>query len=331
MQAVVVTDTNGAGVVELQEVPDPRPGPGEVLVRVEAAGVNYHDIIARTGLLGSAPPFIAGVEGAGTIVEAGPGVDDLALGQRVAWPLAEGSFAELIAVSSALVAPIPDAISVETAAALTAQGVTAHYLATDAYETAPGHDVLVHAGAGGVGRLLVRLASHRGARVIATASTPQKADVAASAGAAAVFGYDDVVDGARGATAGRGVDVVYDGVGKATFEASLSAVRRRGHVVLYGATSGAVPPFDLRRLSFLGSPYLSRPALRDFVASAKEMRARVQAVFDLAESGVLDASVTGRFHLGDIERAHHNLTNRAGWGKQVLLLDSGTRATADVA
>jgi len=318
VRAVVVPRYGSPDVLELRTVPDPRPGRRDVLVSVEAIGVNYHDTLARTGALALRPPFVAGVEGAGTVIEVGSEVAEIEVGQRVAWPLTEGSYAELASIPAASAVPVPDGVTSELAASLVAQGLTAHYLAIDAYPVRPGDDVVVLAAAGGVGRLVLQLACYRGGRVLATTSTPEKAQAARSAGAAAALSYDGWAPQVRDLTGGKGAQVVYDGVGASTFESSLAAVARRGHIVLYGASSGPVPPFDLRRLAKFGSPYISRPSLRDYVVTRPELLARAAAVFDLAAKGVIDVPIAGRFALADAGDAQRRLEDRARAGKLLI-------------
>ncbi|MDZ7885586.1 MAG: quinone oxidoreductase [Mycobacterium sp.] len=318
MRAVVVPHHGGPEVLELRDLPEPRPSAGEILVAVGAVGVNYHDSLARRGAIETHPPFTVGVEGAGTIVEVGDNVSDLVVGQRVAWPFTEGSYAELAVIPAASALPLPDSVTFESAAALTAQGLTAHYLTFDTYPVQPGDDVLVHAAAGGVGNLIVQMAKHRGARVLATTSNPDKGDAARSAGADDVIGYDDFATRVRELTGSKGVEVIYDGVGASTFEQGLEAVARRGYVVLYGAASGPVPPFDLRRLSRYGSPYVSRPSLVDYIENRGALLARGAALFDLAARGAIAVSVTGRFSLDESSAAQRLLEDRSRSGKIVI-------------
>jgi len=318
VRAIVVPRHGGPEVLELRDMPEPRPAAGDVLVSVEAIGVNYHDALARSGALAAEPPFIAGVEAAGTVLEAGSAVTDLIVGQRIAWPFTEGSYAERAVIPARWAVPVPDKVSSEQAAALVAQGLTAHYLSFDTYRVRPGDDVLVHAAAGGEGRLLVQLATHRGGRVIATTSSEAKAGFVRAAGAAEVVGYDDVPGKVRELTGGKGVEVVYDGVGVATFEASLAAVARRGHLICYGATSGPVAPFEIRRLSRSGSPYLSRPSLTDYVATRADLLERAEQVFELAARGVIEVPVTGRFSLEEADTAQRLLDDRTRVGKLII-------------
>ncbi|WP_123026613.1 quinone oxidoreductase family protein [Mycolicibacterium stellerae] len=318
MRAVIVTRHGGPEVLEVRDIPEPEPSPGEILVAVGAVGVNYHDSMTRRGVLDSHPPFTIGVEGAGTVVALGGGVEGVMVGQRVAWPLISGSYAELavIPVSSAL--PVPDSVTLESAAALIAQGLTADYLTSDAYPVQPGDDVLVHAAAGGVGNLIVQMAKHRGARVLATTSDPAKGEIARAAGADEIIGYDDFATQIDELTAGKGVEVIYDGVGARTFEQDLVAIARRGNILLYGAPSGPIPPFDLRRLSQYGSPYVSRPTLLDYIENRDALLARGKALFDLAANGVISVSIAGRFSLDEAGLAHHMLEDRSRIGKIVI-------------
>lgn len=254
------------------------------------------------------------------IVEVGTGVTDLRVGQRVAWPFVPGSYAELAVVPAARAVPVPESMSAVQAAALIAQGLTAHFLTHDAYPVRPGDDVLVHAGAGGVGRLVVQLAAARGARVIATTSSPHKEAVVREAGAAdVVIGYERVAERVLELTDGKGAEGVFDGVGAASFEASLASVARRGHVILFGAASGPVPPFDLYRLHGLGSPYLARPSLSDYVPTRADLLARAAAVFEQAAVGELSVTITGRYPLAEAALAQTAIGDRSSVGKLVLL------------
>jgi NADPH:quinone reductase len=239
-----MTANGGPEVLELQAVPEPQPGDGELLVAVDAAGVNFRDIYEREGAYGAAPPAVAGVEGAGTVVEVGPGVTGLAAGDRVAWKNAAASYAERVVVPVGEALPVPDGLGSELAAAAPLQGLTAHYLATTTYPVQEGDTVVVHAAAGGVGSLLTQVVKLRGGTVIATASTDEKRERARETGADHAIPYDGFAERARELTSGEGVAAVYDGVGRATFDESLKALRRRGTMVLYGSASGRVEPFD---------------------------------------------------------------------------------------
>jgi NADPH2:quinone reductase len=320
VRAVLVSGTGPADVLEVADVDRPSPGPGQVLVEVAVAGVNYMDVYQRTGGAPLATPFVAGVEGVGTVAALGDGVDDLAVGQRVGWLRGgQGSYAEFVVVDAAMAVPVPDAIPDDVATAVLMQGVTAHYLATDTYRVQPGDTVLVHAAAGGVGQLLTQVVRLRGGRVIGTVSTPEKAEAAREAGADEVLRYDEVPDRVRELTDGRGVAVVYDGVGAATFEGSLASLRPRGMLVVYGTASGPTPPLEIPRLNSGGSLYVTRPTVVHYTASREELRARTDEVFGWVAGGQLRVSVGGRFPLPDARLAHEALESRRTTGKLVLV------------
>jgi NADPH2:quinone reductase len=320
MRAVLVSDTGTADVLQLTEVEQPSPGPGQVLVQVAVAGVNYMDVYQRSGGTPLRTPFVAGVEGVGTVVARGDGVDDLAVGQRVGWLRGgQGSYAEFVAVDAAMAVPVPDGIPDDVATAVLMQGVTAHYLATDTYRVQPGDSVLVHAAAGGVGQLLTQVVRLRGGRVIGTVSTPEKAAAARDAGADEVLQYDEVPDRVRALTDGRGVAVVYDGVGAATFEGSLASLRPRGMLVVYGTASGPTPPLEIPRLNTGGSLYVTRPTVVHYTATQDELRARADEVFGWVAAGQLRVSVGGRFELADARQAHQALESRRTTGKLLVL------------
>jgi NADPH2:quinone reductase len=319
MRAVVVTRTGGPDVLELQDLPAPGPEEGQLLVDIEAVGVNYRDVYERTGAYGGTPPFVAGVEGAGTVTDVGENVTGVSIGDRVAWSNAPGSYAEQVVLDAARAVPIPDGVSTELAAAVLLQGMTAHYLAASTYPVRSGDDVLVHAAAGGVGLLLTQLVKARGGRVIATTSTEEKASVARKAGADEVIGYDGFSERVRELTDGSGVAVVYDGVGRATFDESLRSLRRLGTMVLYGAASGAVPPFDPMRLEQEGSLFLTRPTLRHYAAERSALSERAREVFGLVADGKLDVRIGGRYPLEQARSAHEDLEARKTTGKLLLL------------
>jgi NADPH2:quinone reductase len=320
MRAVLVSDTGTADVLQLTEVEQPSPGPGQVLVQVAVAGVNYMDVYQRSGGTPLRTPFVAGAEGVGTVVARGDGVDDLAVGQRVGWLRGgQGSYAEFVAVDAAMAVPVPDGIPDDVATAVLMQGVTAHYLATDTYRVQPGDSVLVHAAAGGVGQLLTQVVRLRGGRVIGTVSTPEKAAAARDAGADEVLQYDEVPDRVRALTDGRGVAVVYDGVGAATFEGSLASLRPRGMLVVYGTASGPTPPLEIPRLNTGGSLYVTRPTVVHYTATQDELRARADEVFGWVAAGQLRVSVGGRFELADARQAHQALESRRTTGKLLVL------------
>jgi NADPH:quinone reductase len=318
MRAVVMRAAGGADVLELQDLPEPRPGDGELLVAVEAAGVNFRDIYEREGSYGTALPAVAGVEGAGTVVEAGSGVGDFSAGDRVAWKNAAGSYAERTVVAVSEAVHVPDGVDGEVAAAAMLQGLTAHYLATTTYPVATGDVVVVHAAAGGVGLLLTQVVKLRGGVVIATASTEEKRALATEAGADHAVPYESFAELARELTRGEGVAAVYDGVGQATFDQSLAAVRRRGTMVLYGAASGRVEPFDPMRLEHEGSLFLTRPTLRHYAVGA-ELPERARELFEWIADGRLRVTIGGRYPLEQARQAQEDLAARKTTGKLLLL------------
>lgn len=313
MRAVVVTRFGGPDVLEVREEPDPVAGPEDLLVAVEAIGVNYRDIYEREGRYGGEAPLINGIEGAGTVV-AGPGA-----GERVAWLGARGSYAELVRVPAARAVPVPDGTTSETAAAVLLQGVTAHYLAKDVYPVRPGDHVLVHAAAGGVGLLLTQIVKRLGGRVIATTSGGEKAELARDAGADEVIGYEGFGERVRELTAGEGVAAAYDGVGRATFDESLASVHTRGTMVLFGAASGPVAAFDPMRLEHEGSLFLTRPGLRDYTSDREELLARAGDVFSWLADGSLKVRIGGRYPLEEAPRAQKDLAARRTTGKLLLV------------
>jgi NADPH2:quinone reductase len=317
MRAIVVTRAGGPEVLELQEMPAPQPGPGELLVAVEAAGVNYRDVYEREGRY-RPPPLVAGVEGAGAVVGVGEGVSGFADGDRVVWSDTFGSYAECVAVEAARAVPIPKRLSSELAAAALLQGMTAHYLATDTYRVQDGDTVLVHAAAGGVGLLLTQIVKLRGGNVIATTSNEEKAELARSAGADEVIGYESFAERAQQLTDDEGVAAVYDGVGRTTFEGSLASLRPRGTMVLYGAASGPAPPFDPMRLEEGGSLFLTRPSLRHYTARREELLARAGEVLGWVADGKLEVRIAGRYPLEDARQAHEDLEGRRTTGKLLL-------------
>ena len=319
MRAVVIREAGGADVLELRDVPEPAAGDGQVRVAVEAIGVNYRDVYEREGRYGGELPVVAGAEGAGTVVEAGAGVDDVAVGDRVAWSSVPASYAEQVVADAARVVRVPEDVSSELAAAALLQGMTAHYLVTDTFPVSAGDVVVAHASAGGVGRLLVQLAKLRGAVVVATASTEAKRERARALGADHAIPYEGFADAVLDLTGGEGAAAVFDGVGRATFDESLRAVRPRGTMVLYGAASGPVEPFDPRRLEHEGSLFLTRPSLRHYAATREELRRRAAEVFSLVGSGRLDVEIGGRYPLEDARRAHEELESRRTTGKLLLV------------
>jgi NADPH2:quinone reductase len=320
MRAIVVTRLGGPEVLELQDVPEPEPGPGQLLVDIEAAGVNFRDIYEREGQGGYAaePPFGAGAEGAGTVAAVGEGVHEFKPGDRVAWSAAPGSYAEKVLVDEDKAVPVPEGVPTEVAAAVLLQGMTAHYLAVDTYRVQSGDDVLVHAAAGGVGLLLTQIVKLHGGRVVATTSSEEKATLAREAGADHTIGYDGFADRARELLGNRGVAVVYDGVGQATFDESLAALRPRGYMVLYGAASGPVPPVDPQRLNAGGSLFLTRPSLPHYIATLHELLSRAAHVFGWIADRRLDVRIGARYPLTEARRAHEDLAARKTTGKLIL-------------
>ena len=325
MRAIQATQAGGPDVLELVELPDPVPGPGELLVRVAAAGINFIDTYRRGGVYPMPFPHVVGSEGAGVVVGLGEDVSDVAEGDHVAWSDAPGSYAELVVVPAARALRVPPEVGLDVAAALPLQGMTAHYLAFSTYPVQPGDVALVHAGAGGVGLLLTQLVVARGGRVVSTVSTAEKADLAREAGASHVIRYDELADLTaelpglvRAANGGEGVHVVYDGVGRATFDASLASLRRRGMLVLFGGSSGQVPPFDLQRLNAAGSLYVTRPTLGDYVAERSELDERSDDLFGMGRDGTLTVRIGARFPLADAAAAHAALEGRETTGKVLL-------------
>jgi NADPH2:quinone reductase len=283
--------------------------------------VNFIDVYFRTGLYPRPLPFVAGLEGAGAVEALGPDAGSLAVGDRVAWASVSGSYATHVNAPANLLVPVPDGVPDETAAAAMLQGMTAHYLVHGVRSTRPGDTALVHAAAGGTGLLLVQMLRAAGARVIGTCSTAEKEALAREAGADDVIRYDrtDFAEAVRALTSERGVDVVYDSVGKSTFEGSLRSLRPRGLLVLFGQASGPVPPFELRRLSELGSLFITRPTLAHYVAERAELEARAGAVFDAIAAGRLRVRIGARFPLAQAADAQQALEGRATTGKVLLL------------
>jgi NADPH:quinone reductase len=319
MRAVVVTRFGGPEVLEVRDEPTPIPGASELLVDVEAAGVNYRDVYERQGRYGNSPPFVAGVEGAGTVAALGKDIDGVSVGERVAWVSAPGSYAQQVVVGAAWAVAVPDGVSSELAAAALLQGMTAQYLASSTYAVRPGDDVLVHAVGGGVGTLLVQIVKMRGGRVIGTTSTDEKAQRARELGADEVIGYEGFADRVRELTGGRGVAVVYDGVGSATFDGSIASLRPRGSLVLFGAASGPVPPFDPMRLENGGSLFLTRPSLRHYTATREDLAARAGEIFGWVANGRLAVHVGGRYPFDEARHAHEDLEGRRTSGKLLLM------------
>lgn len=321
MKAIQVVTPGGPEVMKLVDVAPPRPGPNEVLIKVAASGVNFIDIYVREGRYGNSLPLTPGQEAAGTIVEIGAAVTGLAKDDRVAWCSILGTYADFAIAPADRVVPIPTEISFEQAAAVMLQGMTAHYLSHSAYPIQVGDDVLVHAGAGGTGLLLTQYAKALGARVYTTVSTEAKAEASRQAGADEVILYttQDFESEIRRLTAGRGVAAVYDSVGATTFEQSLKSLRRRGTIVLFGSAGGEVEPFAPIKLAPLGSLFLTRPVLRDYVASRGELLTRAQAVFTGVVEGKLTVRIEAQFPLDAAPAAHEALDSRRTTGKLLLM------------
>jgi NADPH:quinone reductase len=321
MRAIRVATNGGPEVLELGEVEVPEPGPGQLLVDVAAAGVNFIDTYQRSGLYSMQLPFTPGSEGAGEIVAVGPDVDGFAVGERVAWAMAPGSYAEKALVPASSAVKVPDGVAADVAAAAMLQGMTAHYLINSTHEVKTGETVLVHAAAGGMGLLLTQLIKSRGANVIGTVSTDEKERLAREAGADEIIRYTqaDVAAEVRDLTDGRGVDVVYDGVGKSTFEASLASLRPRGTLVLFGASSGPVPPVDPQRLNSGGSLFLTRPSLGHHLLNREELDWRAGDVFNWIASGAITIRIGGTYPLTDARKAHEDLEGRRTTGKLLIV------------
>ena len=318
---VIVNETGGPDVLTVADREPLAAGPGQLLVDVAAAGVNYMDIYQREGRppYGRDVPFVPGAEGAGTVAAFGPGVAGFAVGDRVAWAGAPGCYAEQAVIPAASAVTIPDGVDTTVAAAVMLQGITAHYLCHSTYPVAPGDTVVVHAAAGGVGLLLPQMVKMRGGIVIATTSTPVKADLARQAGADHLTGYDEFGAVVARVTGGNGADVVYDGVGQATFDASLAAIRPRGMMVLYGGSSGPVPLFELQRLAGSGSLFITRPTMIHYIASREELVSRTGDLFTWITEGQLSVRIGGTYPLADAARAHDDLAARRTTGKLLLL------------
>lgn len=316
---VVAEQSGGPEVLKTVPMELPEPGPGQVRVRIAATGINFIETYRRAGVYPVEYPFVPGSECAGTVEALGDGVEGFRVGDRVATMWGKQTYATHTLIEASKAVPVPDGVPLETAAATLSQGITAHYLTHSCYPVQDGDVVLVHAGAGGVGRLLIQLSKLRGATVIATTSTDAKAEIARAAGADHVLTYDEVPTRVRELTEGRGVDVVYDGVGKDTFDSSLAAVRVRGMMVLFGGSSGPVPPFQLQRLNTSGSLYVTRPKTGDYLRTDEERQWRTREVFDLVAAGKLDIHIGAAYPLGETAAAHAALEGRHTTGKTILV------------
>ena len=321
VKAIVIHEPGGAGQLALEDVPDPTPGPGELLVSIEAAGLNYIDIYHRSGLNPMSFPLIPGLEGAGTIIDVGEDVDGFSSGGRVGWANVIGSYAEMSVVPAERAIPIPDSVDVPATAALLLQGMTAHYLATDTYPLTGGDRCLVHAGAGGVGLLLTQIAKLRGAEVITTVGSDEKAELSRAAGADHVIVYtrDDFKTAVEAILGPNQIDVVYDGVGAATFDKGLDLLRPRGTMVTFGSASGQPPDVSPRDLAVKGSIFLTRPAMAHHLRTREEMLARAHDLFRWVESGQLEVRIGAEYALADAAEAHRALESRTTSGKVLII------------
>ena len=321
MRAIVVGKLGGPEVLTIADHEDPAAGPGQVLVKVAAAGVNFMDIYQRSGVgvYVTPTPFTPGGEGAGIVLAVGDGVTEFAPGDHVAWAGAAASYAEQVVLPAARVVPVPNHIDLKVAAAVMLQGMTAHYLCTSTFPVHEGNVAVVHAAAGGVGLLLTQMVKRHGGVIVATTSTTAKALLAQQAGADHVTSYDEFVEAVKRITGERGADVVFDSVGKDTFDASLSALRPRGMMVLFGGSSGQVPPFDPQRLNTGGSLFLTRPTLVHYIADRGELLWRAGDLFEWIAKGELDVHIGGEYPLADASRAHEDLAARRTAGKLLLI------------
>lgn len=307
--------------MQLVEAPIPSPGPNQALVRVAAAGVNFIDVYFRIGLYKAEAPFTPGNEGAGVVEAVGPGVTDVAVGDRVAWGMFRGSYTQYAVVPVAALVKLPDGVSFETGAAAMLQGMTAHYLSHSSFPLKQGDKCLVHAAAGGAGRLLVQMAKMRGATVYGTVGTDEKAAIAKSAGAdeTIVYTRQDFAEEVKKLTGGKGVDVVYDSVGQSTFLKGLDIIRPRGMMVLFGQSSGAVAPFDPSILNVKGSLFMTRPSLAHHCLTREELNWRAGDVLGWIAGGKLELRIEKTYPLGDAPQAHRDLEGRGMAGKLLLI------------
>ncbi|MFN2578110.1 MAG: quinone oxidoreductase [Pyrinomonadaceae bacterium] len=321
MKAIQINQTGGPEVLNLVDLPAPTPKPGEALIAIKAIGINFIDVYIREGTYPSPLPFIAGQEAAGVVTEAGSEVRNVKVGDRVAYCGTPGSYAEYAAVPAERLVNVPAELDFEHAAAAMLQGMTAHYLCRSTYPIKAGETALIHAAAGGVGQLLVQMCKRLGARVIATAGNEEKADLARAAGAdeCIVYTKADFESETQRLTERRGVHVVYDGVGKATFDKDLNVLRLRGYLVLFGGASGAVPPFDLIKLSQKGSLFITRPTLGHYTATREELEWRAGDVLQMIVSGELKLQIHHRYSLADAQQAHRDLEGRKTTGKLLLI------------
>jgi len=326
MRAIQIDRYGGPEVLVRRELPIPEPGPGEVLIRLEYSGINFMDIHTREGKYAESRtypqkmPTTLGIEGAGIVAKLGEGVSDFAEGDRVAYCISWGSYADYAVVPAWRVVKVPDALSLEVAAAAMFHGLTAHYLANDLGKFGPGVTALVHAASGGIGQMLVQLGKRAGATILAATSTEEKAEVARRCGAAHAFLYDGFADKARALTGGKGVDVVFDPIGKATFRESLRSARIKGLIVQFGAVGAPVDDLNPIELGEAGSLFLTRPRLADHLPDAETIRWRASEIFAALIDGAMTIRIAGRYTLDEVERAHEDLHGRRTIGKPVLKL-----------
>jgi NADPH2:quinone reductase len=323
MQAIQIFKPGGPEVLTLLDLPTPTPGPGEALIRIEAAGVNFIDIYFREGRYPASLPYTLGQEAAGTIVALGdpvPGQANFTTGDRVAWCSVSGTYAQFAVAPVSRLIAVPDSVSSQQAAAAMLQGMTAHYLAHSSYAIQRGDNVLIHAGAGGVGLLFIQIAKSLGARVFTTVSTDEKAGLARSAGADEVIFYtrENFAERVRKLVP-EGLAAVYDSVGKTTFDDSLKCLRKRGVLALFGGSSGAVPPFDLIQLSRMGSIYITRPTLNDYTVTRDELESRASDILNGVADGSLKLRMEHTYPLADAAQAHRDLESRKTTGKLILI------------
>ncbi len=321
MKAIVISAPGGPEVLEYTTVHYPTPGPGQAVVEIAAAGLNYIDTYHRIALYPMNFPMTPGLEGSGTIVELADDVTGFSVGDRVAWTGALGSYADAVAADASVLVPVPDGIEMETAAAIPLQGMTAHYLVRDTYALKPESRCLIHAGAGGVGLLVIQMAKLLGAEVFTTVSSAEKAQLASAAGADHVIRYDEVnfADAVEEIAGPRPLDVVYDGVGKTTFDDGLRLLRPRGLMALFGAASGPVPPLDLQVLAQNGSLFATRPTLFSYIAKREELLSRANDIFGWINSGDLQVRIGQTWPLEQAADAHRALHARATTGKTLLI------------
>ena len=321
MKAIRVHENGGPEVLKFEEVPAPQPGPGEVLLKVAAAGVNFIDIYYRLGQYKVEMPYTPGDEASGTVEAVGEGVTEFKPGDRVAHCQKMGSYAEYQVVPASRLVPVPEGVDLKQAAAVLLQGITAHYLSHSTYPIQAGETVLVHAGAGGVGQLLIQMAKMRGATVITTVSTAEKAALAQAAGADHVINYTetDFEEETIRLAGGKKLPVVYDSVGKDTFDKSLNCLRPRGYMVLFGASSGPVPPFDPQVLNRKGSLYLTRPTMGHYIATREELLQRTNDIFSWMAAGKLKVKYDHAYPLAEAAQAHTDLKARKTTGKVLLI------------